>query len=186
MVDKNKKHQFTVIFALSLVLILLLAACGGQSGNTATYNTVNQPNTENEMAENTTADNTASEDTANNAAGNEASSDETANSDASAESSDSSDAASTYSYAADVFPIFNSRCANCHGGERTEGGFIILSYDQMMAGGEHGTVIVPGDAGSSKLVQLVESGKMPKRGPKVTPVEIEIISTWINEGAPNN
>jgi len=182
MLDKNKKRQFTTILALSLALIVILAACGGQSNNATNY-TGNQPGTDNQMAENTSAENTASEDTTANTAGDE---EMTSSDDTSTESSASSDASATYSFAADVKPILDSRCMNCHGGERIENDFVVLSYDELMAGGEHGTVIVPGDAENSKLVQLIESGKMPKRGPKVTPVEIDIISTWINEGAPNN
>ena len=55
-----------------------------------------------------------------------------------------------------------------------------------MAGSDHGPVIIPGDAGDSLMVQKLVKGTMPKRGPKLTPVQIQIITDWINAGAPNN
>jgi mono/diheme cytochrome c family protein len=94
--------------------------------------------------------------------------------------------AATVSFSADVQPILDSRCANCHGGERVEGGFILLTYADLMAGGDEGLVIVPGDAANSLLAQLIESGKMPKRGGKLNPAQIQTILDWINEGALDN
>jgi hypothetical protein len=33
---------------------------------------------------------------------------------------------------------------------------------------------------------MISTGAMPKRGPKLTPAQIQIITDWINAGAPNN
>ena len=60
------------------------------------------------------------------------------------------------------------------------------TYESLMAGSEDGPVITPGDAQESLLVQKILSGKMPKRGPKLTPEETQIIIDWINLGAQNN
>jgi Planctomycete cytochrome C len=90
------------------------------------------------------------------------------------------------SYSADVFPIMESRCVNCHGGERIEGQLVMLTYEDLMAGGENGQVIVPGDADNSLLAQLLVEQKMPKRGPRLTPVQTQTILDWINQGAQNN
>ena len=90
------------------------------------------------------------------------------------------------SYAEDVFPILNSRCINCHGGERIRGDLVMLSYEELIAGGESGQVIIPGDAANSLLVQLVTEKEMPKRGPKLTPAQIQTITDWVNQGAQNN
>lgn len=92
----------------------------------------------------------------------------------------------TVSFANDVQPIIESRCINCHGGERVENGLNLSSYADLMAGSEHGPVVVPGDAASSKLVELVANQKMPKRGPKLTPPQVQIITEWVDAGAPNN
>jgi hypothetical protein len=90
------------------------------------------------------------------------------------------------SFANDVFPIIDSRCINCHGGERTEEGLVMFTHADLMAGSDNGPVIVPGDPTNSLLVELVTSQKMPKRGPKLTPSQVQIITAWVADGAPNN
>lgn len=96
-------------------------------------------------------------------------------------------AASTgVSFANDILPILNSRCLNCHGGDRIEEGLLVGSYGELMAGSANGPVIVPGDAAGSLLVELVENQKMPKRGPKLTPPQVQLIVDWVNQGALNN
>jgi uncharacterized membrane protein len=92
----------------------------------------------------------------------------------------------TISFAGDVFPIIQSRCVNCHGGQRTEEGLVLTSHASVMAGSDEGAVVIPGDAANSLLVELVAAQKMPKRGPKLTPPQIQIITDWVNQGALNN
>ena len=94
--------------------------------------------------------------------------------------------AAAISFANDVLPIIESRCINCHGGDRTEKGLLMRTYEEIMAGSENGPVIVPGDAANSKLVELVTNQKMPKRGPKLTPPQLQLITEWVAAGAPNN
>jgi len=95
-------------------------------------------------------------------------------------------ASGAISFTADILPIFQSRCINCHGGDRTEKGLDLKSYTSLMNGSERGPVVVAGDAANSSLVNLVSSGKMPKRGPKLTPEQVQLIVDWINQGALNN
>lgn len=90
------------------------------------------------------------------------------------------------SFAADILPILESRCVNCHGGNKTEKGLDLKSYEALMNGSEKGPVLVAGDAANSPLATLISNGKMPKRGPKLTPEQIELIIAWINAGALNN
>ena len=92
----------------------------------------------------------------------------------------------TVSFATDVLPIFESRCLNCHGGQRTEHGLSLRTYADAMTGSEGGSVIVPGDADNSNLVELIAAQKMPKRGPKLTPSQVQVIIDWVNQGALNN
>lgn len=89
----------------------------------------------------------------------------------------------TVSFSNDVWPIFQANCSGCHG---ASGGLNLASYDTLMAGGRHGMVIVPGDAESSRLVQYVESGRMPPSGNRLSTEEIQTIKDWVNAGAPNN
>ena len=90
------------------------------------------------------------------------------------------------SYARDVRPILESRCASCHMGEFVSEGLDMNTYESLLEGSENGPVIDPGDAKHSLLIEKVTEGKMPKRGPKLTPAQIQILTDWINAGAPNN
>lgn len=90
------------------------------------------------------------------------------------------------SFAADVLPIFESRCVQCHGPSRTSGGLQLDSYQAATAASESGSSILPGDAAHSLLVELIVSGEMPRRGPRLTPAEIQAITDWVNAGAPDN
>jgi uncharacterized membrane protein len=92
----------------------------------------------------------------------------------------------TVSFANDVMPIIQSRCVRCHGEDRVEESLLMRTYEEIMAGSENGPVIVPGDVANSKLVELVASQKMPKRGPKLTPPQVQLITDWVAAGAPNN
>jgi hypothetical protein len=94
--------------------------------------------------------------------------------------------ASIVSFSNDVFPILQSRCINCHGGNRTEEGLSLKTYAEIMKGSQNGLVITAGDADSSLLAELISDQKMPKRGPKLTPPQIQLIIDWINQGALDN
>jgi len=90
------------------------------------------------------------------------------------------------SYSKDVRPILESRCSKCHMGEYTSKNLNMETYESLMAGSQNGPVIVAGSAKESLLAQKILKGKMPKRGPKLTPAQIQIIIDWINAGAKNN
>ena len=90
------------------------------------------------------------------------------------------------SYADDVRPILESRCGSCHMGLFVSAGLHMDTYASLMTGSQHGPVIVPGKADDSLLVKKLLEGKMPKRGPKLTPAQIQIIADWINAGALDN
>ncbi len=90
------------------------------------------------------------------------------------------------SFANDIMPIFNNSCNKCHGIEQIKEGFDMTSYDTLMAGSFNGSVITPGSAVDSFLVEQLLTGEMPKRGPKLTPEQIQIIADWVNAGAQNN
>jgi uncharacterized membrane protein len=94
--------------------------------------------------------------------------------------------AAAISFANDIMPILQNRCFNCHGGESTREGLSFASYETLMAGSQNGAVLVAGDAANSLLAQQLLNGKMPKRGPKLTPAEVQLIIDWINAGALNN
>jgi len=92
----------------------------------------------------------------------------------------------TVSFTNDVLPIIQSRCVGCHGGDRTEEGLVLKTHADIMAGSDNGPVITPSDPDNSLLVELVSTQKMPKRGPKLTPPQVQLIIDWVNQGALNN
>jgi len=92
----------------------------------------------------------------------------------------------TVSFANDILPIIESRCINCHGGQRTEKELDMKTFESLMAGSENGPVVTPGDAAQSKFVELVANQKMPKRGPKLTPPQVQLFTDWVNQGALDN
>lgn len=93
---------------------------------------------------------------------------------------------SSVSFVQDVLPILKQNCSNCHGGSKASGGFQINTYQTVMTGSRTGSVILPGDGSNSYIVQLLQKGVMPRRGPKLSDAEIQIIIDWINAGALDN
>ena len=90
------------------------------------------------------------------------------------------------SFSNDVYPIIKSRCINCHGGQKVEEGLVLKTYSDLMAGSDNGPVIMPGDAANSLLIELITTLEMPKKGPKLTPPQIQLITDWVNQGALDN
>ena len=94
--------------------------------------------------------------------------------------------AAVVSFVNDIKPIFDARCIKCHGVEQTKEGLDMQTYENIFAGSRHGSVIEPGNATDSLLVQLIVEGEMPNRGEPVTPEELQLIIDWVNQGALNN
>lgn len=90
------------------------------------------------------------------------------------------------SFSADVLPILQANCTRCHGTSRQSADLKLNTYANLMTGSENGPVVVPGDAANSSLVELIVSGEMPKRADRLSDEEIQIITDWVNAGAPNN
>ncbi len=99
---------------------------------------------------------------------------------------EASNQTATVSFANDIFPILDSRCKNCHGGRETKEGLNLTTYAALMAGSENGLILTPGDADNSLLAEQVITQEMPKRGPKLTPPQVQLIVDWINQGALDN
>ena len=87
----------------------------------------------------------------------------------------------TVSYASDVQPYFNSNCTGCHGGSNPQKGVDLTSYQQVMAGGDGGAIVIPENPDESVLVQQLEDGHRNQLAS-----DIARIRTWIQEGAQNN
>ena len=84
---------------------------------------------------------------------------------------------------ADVATVLTDKCADCHGRDAPEGQFDVTSWEALLAGGDQGRAIVPGDPEGSLLWRRIQSGEMPPEGePTLTDEQKETIRRWIAEG----
>jgi hypothetical protein len=92
---------------------------------------------------------------------------------------------------ADVEPILQQKCAECHTGDKegvVASGFSVDSYDTVMRGTKLGPVVEKGSAESSSLYRMV-AGKtdpsihMPHGRDPLSAEQIETIMLWIDQGA---
>lgn len=84
-------------------------------------------------------------------------------------------------YENSIGALLQTRCGSCHGAENGLMNLNLTSYSTLLAGGESGPVIIPGDADGSLLVQK-QSGEQPHFG-QLTPEELEQVIDWIQAGA---
>jgi mono/diheme cytochrome c family protein len=91
----------------------------------------------------------------------------------------------TPTFLKDILPIFQAKCAMCHG---SLGGWNASSYTNVMTTGDHGPVVLPKDATGSLLTQKLlgtqANGTIMPPGGKLSDAEIQLILDWINAGAP--
>ena len=91
------------------------------------------------------------------------------------------------SYARQVRPFFARYCVECHTPEDPDGGLSLDSFKGLMAGREHGPVIVPGKPDQSRLVHQIEGKAKPKMPPRKArqpkPDEIAVVRAWVAAGA---
>ncbi|MEI6239976.1 MAG: c-type cytochrome domain-containing protein [Planctomycetia bacterium] len=82
------------------------------------------------------------------------------------------------SFTRQVAPLLVTHCGGCHVTGR-KGGFQMASYDALMKTG----VVQRGVGDSSRLVEVIETGDMPRGGGKVAPQDLALLVAWINTGA---
>lgn len=81
---------------------------------------------------------------------------------------------------AEVGPIFETRCGNCHGASLATMGLNLSTYADALKGGQDGPVIVPGDAVKSKLMVIQSAGNHPGQ---LSTEELALVKAWIEAGA---
>ena len=92
---------------------------------------------------------------------------------------------SCVNYSIEIQPIFsnNNLCTYCHG---SSAGLSLESYTDLMAT----NVVFPGNSENSLLIQKLRgtaSGdQMPQNGNPLNEETINLIETWIDEGAKDN
>jgi len=84
----------------------------------------------------------------------------------------------------DIRPILSNRCFKCHGPALQKNGVQLDSRDAALKR----KAIVPGKPGVSKVIDRIladDDERMPPKdaGDKLTPVQIELLKKWIEQGA---
>jgi hypothetical protein len=91
------------------------------------------------------------------------------------------------SYVRQVRPFLAKYCVECHPAENADGGLSVDSFKGLMAGGDHGAVLVPGKPEQSRIVRMVEGKTGPRMPPRKSkqPLndEIPLLRAWIGAGA---
>ena len=100
-----------------------------------------------------------------------------------------SGAADKITYDDHIFPIFESKCLNCHNPDKKKGDLDLSTYTGTMAGSSGGKIALSGDGGSSKLFTVTvhtEEPVMPPEGDKIAKKDADLIRTWIDGGLLEN
>jgi cytochrome c553 len=89
-------------------------------------------------------------------------------------------------FKSDVAAILKANCVRCHGPKKTEGGLDLSTHDKLLAGGDSGAAVVPGNSKKSLLYQLAAHLKephMPDGGDKLPAAALARLAEWIDLGA---
>jgi len=94
------------------------------------------------------------------------------------------DNSSCVSFSNDIYPIFVESCIYCHG---NDGGLSLESYNEVI----NSNIIIINNSDQSILAQKLRDNppfgsQMPLGAEPLNQTKIELIETWINEGAINN
>ena len=87
------------------------------------------------------------------------------------------------SFVRQVAPLLVGKCGGCHV-TKNAGRFSMQNYPALMRGAKDGVVLSPGKGEGSRIIDVIESGDMPRGGgAKVAPEELKMLTKWIDEGA---
>ena len=98
------------------------------------------------------------------------------------------DNSSCVNYSTEIQPIFTANCSVCHIAS-TRNNLSLSNYANIMLGNSDNGPVIDIDAGdhiNSLLWQYVNSGTMPPGNSNLTASQINLIATWIDEGALDN
>src|SRR5262245_5889531 len=96
-------------------------------------------------------------------------------------------AADPVDYSRDIKPILTKYCIGCHGPEKQRSGLRLDSAKSLLAGGNSGSILIPGKGDASRLLHAVTGSNdvaiMPPKPPRLAEKEIALLKRWIDEGA---
>ncbi len=88
-----------------------------------------------------------------------------------------------------IAPSLVTHCLVCHGGEKTEGGYSVASFNNLLkAGDSEAVVITPGEVVRSELWRRLTTAdpgeRMPVDAPALSSTQLAAMRAWIEAGAP--
>ncbi len=90
-------------------------------------------------------------------------------------------------FAEQIAPILEKRCKACHGAALQSSGLRLDAREAALRGGYSGPVILAGNSAASRLIRLVagidKDLVMPPSGERLSSSEIELLRSWIDQGA---
>lgn len=98
------------------------------------------------------------------------------------------------SFKNDVQPILTGNCSECHAPGKPgfeASGLDTTSHQSLMRGGKFGALIKPGDPLTSAFNMVVEgrvhsSIRMPHGREKLADRDVNMLNSWVKQGAQNN
>ena len=96
--------------------------------------------------------------------------------------------ANSVDYFKQIRPLLESRCYDCHQGDKAQGGLRIDDHRSVLSGGDSdGPAIIPGNIDKSALIHRItsEDGEvvMPPKGDPLTDEEVALLKRWVQDGA---
>lgn len=93
----------------------------------------------------------------------------------------------TISFSKDIAPVLAQSCTGCHGANRPRENFSVLTFENLLKGGDRGAPIAPGKPDMSLLLKKLKGTADGQRMPMgMAPLSDDIIAKfekWIAEGA---
>ena len=87
-----------------------------------------------------------------------------------------------------IVPILREHCGECHTGDKKKGSFSMNDRASLLAGGESGKAVLPGNSAKSPLIAAITSKdpdkQMPPKGTRLSPEKVKLLREWIDAGAP--
>jgi hypothetical protein len=86
-----------------------------------------------------------------------------------------------------IFPILRRSCIGCHGPALQQARLRLDARDIVFQGGVSGPALIPGKSEESLLFRRITASHgyspMPPAGPRLTPDQVGLIRSWIDQGA---
>jgi mono/diheme cytochrome c family protein len=87
-----------------------------------------------------------------------------------------------------VRPVLADSCVSCHGPDKQRGGLRLDTRAAFRKGADSGPIVAGGDLEKSSLVRAIRYGEQikmpPPPKPKLPPEAVEVLTAWVQMGAP--